>query len=237
MQVRRLLYAGSRFRTDWHKGDLRKMVDLVDPLDRALRSTRVLVRQTAVAAYHRRPVPASYSLLALDLADAADLAAEELAADRMAVAARDAAARGRRRDRPGRAHRGAGRRGDPRPAPLGRRRPADGHRPRPARVHRRAAAATAMSGRQASRWVLHVDLDQFLAAVEVLRRPELAGLPVVVGGRGDPTERGVVSTASYEARAFGVGSGMPLRVAARKCPEAVFLPVDQRGLRRRLGGR
>jgi DNA polymerase-4 len=75
-------------------------------------------------------------------------------------------------------------------------------------------------------WVLHVDLDQFIAAVEVLRRPELAGLPVVVGGRGDPTERGVVSTASYEARAFGVGSGMPLRTAARKCPDAVFLPVD-----------
>jgi DNA polymerase-4 len=76
-------------------------------------------------------------------------------------------------------------------------------------------------------WVLHVDLDQFIAAVEVLRQPELAGLPVIVGGRGDPTERGVVSTASYEARAFGVGSGMPLRIAARKCPEAVFLPVDR----------
>ncbi|MDX6301953.1 MAG: polymerase [Nocardioidaceae bacterium] len=76
-------------------------------------------------------------------------------------------------------------------------------------------------------WVLHVDLDQFIAAVEVLRRPELAGLPVVVGGRGDPTERGVVSTASYEARRYGVGSGMPLRTAARKCPEAVFLPVDK----------
>jgi DNA polymerase IV len=76
-------------------------------------------------------------------------------------------------------------------------------------------------------WVLHVDLDQFIAAVEVLRRPELAGLPVVVGGRGDPTERGVVATASDEARAFGVGSGMPLRIAARKCPEAVFLPVDK----------
>lgn len=76
-------------------------------------------------------------------------------------------------------------------------------------------------------WVLHVDLDQFIAAVEVLRRPELAGLPVVVGGRGDPTERGVVSTASYEARAHGVGSGMPLRTAARTCPDAVFLPVDK----------
>ena len=76
-------------------------------------------------------------------------------------------------------------------------------------------------------WVLHVDLDQFIAAVEMLRRPELAGRPVVVGGRGDPTERGVVATASYAAREHGVGSGMPLRIAARKLPDAVFLPVDK----------
>ncbi|MFB8368177.1 DNA polymerase IV [Pseudarthrobacter sp. NPDC055928] len=76
-------------------------------------------------------------------------------------------------------------------------------------------------------WVLHVDLDQFIAAVEVLRRPELAGRAVIVGGRGDPTERAVVSTASYEARVYGVGSGMPLRIAARKVPDAVILPVDQ----------
>ena len=76
------------------------------------------------------------------------------------------------------------------------------------------------------RWVLHVDLDMFLAAVEVLRRPELAGKPVVVGGRGVVTERAVVSTASYEAREFGIRSGMPLRTAHKKCPEAVFLPVD-----------
>ncbi|RIK16766.1 MAG: DNA polymerase IV [Acidobacteria bacterium] len=75
--------------------------------------------------------------------------------------------------------------------------------------------------------MLHVDLDQFIAAVEVLRRPELAGRQVVVGGRGDPTERGVVATASYEARERGVGSGMPLRVAARRAPDAVFLPVDK----------
>ena len=75
-------------------------------------------------------------------------------------------------------------------------------------------------------WILHVDLDQFVAAVELLRRPELAGRPVVVGGRGDPTERAVVSTASYEAREFGVHSGMPLQTAARKVPDAVFLPVD-----------
>jgi DNA polymerase-4 len=76
-------------------------------------------------------------------------------------------------------------------------------------------------------WVLHVDLDEFLAAVEVLRRPELRGRPVVVGGEGDATKRGVVSTASYEARAYGVHSGMPLRTAARRCPDAVFLPVDK----------
>lgn len=76
-------------------------------------------------------------------------------------------------------------------------------------------------------WILHVDLDQFLAAVEILRHPELAGRPVVVGGDGDPDRpRQVVATASYEARAFGVKSGMPLRAAARKCPEAVFLPSD-----------
>ncbi|MBO0689553.1 MAG: DNA polymerase IV [Candidatus Dormibacteraeota bacterium] len=77
------------------------------------------------------------------------------------------------------------------------------------------------------RWVLHVDLDQFIAAVEVLRRPELRGQPVVVGGEGDPTRRGVVSTASYEARAHGIRSGMPLRTAHRRCPEAAFLAVDQ----------
>jgi DNA polymerase-4 len=65
-----------------------------------------------------------------------------------------------------------------------------------------------------------------VAAVELLRRPELRGLPVVVGGDGDPTKRGVVSTASYEARAFGVTSGVPLRTAARRCPDAIFLPVD-----------
>src|SRR4051812_40062672 len=77
-------------------------------------------------------------------------------------------------------------------------------------------------------WILHVDLDQFLAAVEVLRRPELSERPIVVGGDGDPTRaRQVVATASYEARRFGVKSGMPLRQAARLCPEAVFLPMDR----------
>ena len=77
------------------------------------------------------------------------------------------------------------------------------------------------------RWILHVDLDQFLAAVEERRHPELAGLPVIVGGSGDPTEpRKVVTCASYPAREFGVHAGMPLRTAARKCPDATFLPSD-----------
>jgi DNA polymerase IV len=75
-------------------------------------------------------------------------------------------------------------------------------------------------------WVLHLDMDQFLAAVEQARRPELRGRPVVVGGDGDPAKRGVVSTASYEAREFGVHSGQPLRTAAKRCPDCVFLPVD-----------
>jgi hypothetical protein len=61
-----------------HRGDVRQMAELVEPLDRALRSTRVLVRQTAVAAYRGRHVPKSYSLLALDLADATDIVADEL---------------------------------------------------------------------------------------------------------------------------------------------------------------
>jgi DNA polymerase IV len=80
----------------------------------------------------------------------------------------------------------------------------------------------------ARRFVLHLDLDEFIAAVERLRRPELEGKPIVVGGDGDPTKRGVVSTASYEARRFGVRSAMPLREAGRRCPDGIFLPVDGR---------
>jgi hypothetical protein len=81
------IVASSPFRVR-HKGNLRQLAELVDPLDRALRSTRVLVRQTAVAAYQGRPVPRSYAQLALDLADAADVVVDELTAQRMAVEAR-----------------------------------------------------------------------------------------------------------------------------------------------------
>ncbi|MBC8373485.1 MAG: DNA polymerase IV, partial [Planctomycetes bacterium] len=73
------------------------------------------------------------------------------------------------------------------------------------------------------RRIIHADMDEFFAAVEKLDNPALRGKPLLVGG--DPDARGVVSTASYEARQFGCHSAMPMARAIRLCPEAVVLPV------------
>jgi DNA polymerase IV len=82
----------------------------------------------------------------------------------------------------------------------------------------------------AKRTIAHLDMDAFYVAVELLRRPELRGKPVIVAGRGP---RAVVTTASYEARPFGVGSAMPVAHAKRRCPDLVHLPVDMGHYRER----
>lgn len=73
------------------------------------------------------------------------------------------------------------------------------------------------------RWIIHIDMDAFFAAVEQRDRPELIGRPVIVGGL---SARGVVSTASYEARRYGVHSAMPMSEARRRCPQGVYLTPD-----------
>ncbi|HEX2311111.1 MAG TPA: DNA polymerase IV, partial [Vicinamibacterales bacterium] len=74
------------------------------------------------------------------------------------------------------------------------------------------------------RRILHVDMDAFYASIEQRDNPALRGLPVAVGG--DPSGRGVVAAASYEARAFGVRSAIPMARAVRLCPQLVIVHPD-----------
>jgi DNA polymerase-4 len=77
-----------------------------------------------------------------------------------------------------------------------------------------------------TRRIAHLDMDAFYASVELLRRPDLRDKPVAIGGNGNPSRRGVVTTANYVARTFGIRSAMPMRKAYELCPQCIFLPVD-----------
>jgi len=100
-----------------------------------------------------------------------------------------------------------------------------------------AARPLLLTGTVQPRAIIHLDLDAFYASVEQLRRPELRGKPVIVGGAASADgragiSRAVVSAASYEARVYGVQSAMPLARALRLCPQAITVPVDFPAYRR-----
>lgn len=82
------------------------------------------------------------------------------------------------------------------------------------------------------RTICHVDMDAFFVSVELLRRPALRGKEVIVAGSPDPGARGVVMTASYEARRYGVHSALPLATARRRCPQGIVIPSDMELYRR-----
>lgn len=91
-------------------------------------------------------------------------------------------------------------------------------------IRPRAVVLPAAAGGARRCIFLHVDLDAFFASVEIVKNPKLKGRPVIVGGRN--SRRGVVAAASYEAKRFGIETGMPWPQAREKCPHAVFLPAD-----------
>jgi DNA polymerase-4 len=95
------------------------------------------------------------------------------------------------------------------------------------RAPRSAQARRDWGSEDAGCTILHVDMDAFFASVELARRPQLRGLPVIVGG----AQRGVVLAATYEARAFGVHSALPMGAALRLCPQAIVVPPDHRAYR------
>src|SRR5881409_161046 len=96
-------------------------------------------------------------------------------------------------------------------------------------LDRLSGADDALSGDDTGCTILHVDMDAFYASVELIDRPELRGRPVIVGGGGS---RGVVLSATYEARTFGVHSAMPMMRARRLCPQAVVVPPSHGGYSR-----